>query len=249
MESVPLLTERTIELIKLIESLNIEQDLERTRDKLDSWKMSMTDCISEIHRRTKNKIQSMIIRLKTLKDEKLKELKIDYEQKLQKSISRKQPLYPQETKDIQDKLTRMNNEVKRFGKLLTDLEQDQLELQKPYKQLRSIQKENSNLAPLLNSTVGKEFELNNLKMSTTAAYLATSDKHILIEDNEHVLLFDKDVKLKEFEWRHDIHGGKIKDLCWSHHLQVFFILSAQEFHTYDPFTFTLEKIEQIKPFT
>jgi hypothetical protein len=74
---------------------------------------------------------------------------------------------------------------------------------------------------------------------------------MIIEDDNHLVLFDDQRRINEIPWqRHQENSsGSIKDLIYSNYLEQFCILSALNFFTLDPHMSTLEKSEQLRPTT
>ena len=113
-----------------------------------------------------------------------------------------------------------------------------------------IQRENTELGVLDRLAAPKRcFVLD----SCHSPFLAVSeDAHMLIEDDNHLVLFDEQRRINEIPWQKQQDSafvGAIKDLTYSNYLEQFCILSSVNFFTIDPHTIALEKIEQIKPST
>jgi hypothetical protein len=75
---------------------------------------------------------------------------------------------------------------------------------------------------------------------------------MIIEDDNHLVLFDEQRRINEIPWQgqqDDSFTGTIKDLIYSNYLEQFCILSALHFFTLDPHMSALEKSEQLKPTT
>jgi hypothetical protein len=75
---------------------------------------------------------------------------------------------------------------------------------------------------------------------------------MLIEDDNHLVLFDEQRRINEIPWQRQQDNsltGSIKDLTYSSYLEQFCILSSLNFFTIDPHMATLEKSEQLRPST
>lgn len=75
---------------------------------------------------------------------------------------------------------------------------------------------------------------------------------MIIEDDNHVVLFDDQRRINEIPWQRQQDSsftGSIKDLIYSNYLEQFCILSSLNFFTLDLHMITLEKSEQLRPTT
>lgn len=99
------------------------------------------------------------------------------------------------------------------------------------------------------STPKRRFTLD----SCHSPFLAVSeDNRILIEDDNHLVLFDEQRRIHEIPWHNekdDVFMGSIKDLIYSNYLEQFCVLSSLNFFTFDPHMSALEKSEQLRPST
>jgi hypothetical protein len=75
---------------------------------------------------------------------------------------------------------------------------------------------------------------------------------MLIEDDNHLVLFDEQRRVTEIPWHKQQDSafiGSIKDLTYSNYLEQFCILSSLSFFTIEPHMSALEKIDRVKPST
>jgi predicted LPLAT superfamily acyltransferase len=80
----------------------------------------------------------------------------------------------------------------------------------------------------------------------------SDDGFLLIEDDDHLVMFDDVRRINEIPWRTEraqTDAGAIKDLTYSNYLDHFCVLSSLNFFTFDRHLCKLEKSEQIRPIT
>jgi len=267
--SAHILHERARSLLTLIDGLQIENDLTSARRTLDDWRTEMFSLINNIHLSTTNKLDSLTGRLYQLKQRRSAILRQDILPNLSKMvIERRKNLSEQELNDIKKKITKTDSDLQVFGRLLTKISSDEKKLVEQIEILKSkeiekfdfnyrffflqidIQRENAQLSILDNISIPKRrFILD----SCHSPFLAISDgNYMLIEDDNHLVLFDEQRRINEIPWQRQQDNslsGSIKDLTYSSYLEQFCILSSLNFFTIDPHMATLEKSEQLRPST
>jgi hypothetical protein len=91
--------------------------------------------------------------------------------------------------------------------------------------------------------------MKNYSLETNSSTLALSNTHILVHDNQKLVLFDYHKKLTECPWNDTTYGlflflvlkikislfqGILVDMCWMPSLAVFVILSIHSVYLYEP---------------
>ncbi|CAF0826387.1 unnamed protein product [Rotaria sp. Silwood1] len=246
-----ILHERARSLLTLIDGLQIENDLTSSRRTVDDWRTEMFSLINNIHLNTMNKLDTLTSRLHQLKQRRSAILRQDILPNLSKMvIERRKNLSEQELNDIKKKITKIDCDLQVFGRLLNKVSSDEKKLVEQIEVLKNIQRENAQLSILDNiSTPKRRFTLD----SCHSPFIAVSeDNSMLIEDDNHLVLFDEQRRINEIPWKgqeDDSFSGSIKDLIYSNYLEQFCVLSALHFFTLDPHMSTLEKSEQLRPST
>ncbi|CAF4646266.1 unnamed protein product, partial [Rotaria sp. Silwood2] len=246
-----ILHERARSLLTLIDGLQIENDLSSSRRTVDDWRTEMFSLINNIHLNTINKLDSLTNRLHQLKQRRSAILRQDILPNLSKMvIERRKNLSEQELNDIKKKITKIDCDLQAFGRLLNKVSSDEKKLVEQIEILKNIQRENTQLSILDNiSTPKRCFILDTCH----SPFIAVSeDNRMLIEDDNHLVLFDEQRRINEIPWQghqDDSFSGSIKDIIFSNYLEQFCVLSALHFFTLDPHMLTLEKSEQLKPST
>ncbi|CAF1033580.1 unnamed protein product, partial [Didymodactylos carnosus] len=242
---------RTNELIRTISQKSMDDNIRQLKIKLEKWKVEMETKLDRMYQRAFCELENIDQNYDRIKEQAIYELKT--------SILSKYDLYNNQQPISSEKLNEMTNVYERIKQNMMNFSLlkfnfDQVKIKGNLKLIRNDSGETQ--MPKQNSEVGKPFVFtdknDNLykidRVPVISYSLTSSDEHILNEnvDDSKLELLTLDTELmKEFDW--STENDKIVDIQHNSHVKLFYILTQTSLFTLNPYDFTLDKIQEIKP--
>ncbi|CAF1190615.1 unnamed protein product [Didymodactylos carnosus] len=225
------------------EYISSSSSIEKCQEKLNNWRTLMIEKINEEYLKTDNKLKQL---------DYVKHAN-DFSTKINQLILDQTLLQPQQFNELYEQLKRIKEN------LITN-EQTSIE----------IDVKNVKLYGELTLSIGEKkpeyvkFSLNKLNslipiqeypLQTSSWRITSSDEYILVQEHtDHLVLYDKELRLQfQTTWNKDNYGF-IWDLTYSEYLQLFMILTDKKLFTYQQPILTckcfkmINQIDQFQPY-
>ncbi|CAF1218992.1 unnamed protein product [Didymodactylos carnosus] len=188
---------------------------------LEEWKQAKLDKLDKIYKKEVNNVEL------SYNNDEFDKLKMKCMNDIDNTLQRESTMT---SKDLQAFIIELNSSI------------DQLELIMQRNSLNRMEQNNNiknRLENALNRNNYKEFifNVNFVKFRQIAA----SHEHILIDDEQKLLLFDKTGSTTVIPWNKQ-ENGFIRDMVWSSYLNKFIILGVHLLFTFDCSTMIIENI-------
>ncbi|CAF0833557.1 unnamed protein product [Didymodactylos carnosus] len=243
------LSDQTDQLVKVFDTLTVDQIYTDCQQKLDLWKNQMITIINTKYQESSKQLfdfnMQLLLEFNKFKQDSLNELQNEIAIPLCDMLTKQNQIHPSILDDINIKLTKIQTAIDKIKQLLfIQIDCGNAQLNGDIQILKDSLSDYVVRMPTfdieqLNQQPTKKFAL---KSNYIAA--AASDQFILAYDHPSLVLFDCEKELNRVKLNNN--EAEVYDLCWSNTMCAFLILTLRSLYVYDPLSSGLKQIEQIK---